>query len=404
MRISIDNYRKIVGDEVIAQIFSKARKLSNKHIVHINSTYQGGGVAEMLNSLVVLMNDIGIFTGWRVLYGSPDFFGITKKFHNALQGEKINLTEIKKRIYIETNENFARITHINHDCVVVHDPQPLPMIKFYRKRQPWIWRCHVDLSNPNPEIWDYLKSFIIRYDLVIVSDEKYKKPDLPVPQKVIRPAIDPLSPKNQPLDNIIINKTLRKFNIPTDKPLVVQISRFDKWKDPEGVIEVFKLVKEEVDCRLVLCGSMAMDDPEGGEIYRRVLRKAREFNSSGDIILLTVENNILVNALQRKARVIIQKSIREGFGLTVTESLWKEKPVVASNVGGIPLQIIDGKTGFLVEPHDIEGCAKKVIQILKDPELGIELGRNGREHVRKNFLITRLILDYLNVLTEIIFN
>ncbi len=254
------------------------------------------------------------------------------------------------------------------------------------------------MSHPNEELWDYLKSFILRYDLVIVSDEKYKKENLPVTQKIIRPSIDPLSSKNKSLDDEIIYKCLRKYNIQDDKPIILQVSRFDKWKDPEGVIDVFEIVKKEIDCQLILLGNKATDDPESDKIFEQVKKKAKKIKH---VILLTIDNNILVNALQRKADVIIQKSIREGFGLTVTEALWKEKPVVASNVGGIPLQVIDEKTGFLVEPNDIEGCAQKVITILKDKELARYLGKNGKEYVKKNFLITRLILDYLNILIEI---
>ena len=401
MRKGIDDYREIVGDEVLSKIFAKAKRLSNKHILHINYTYQGGGVSEILNSLVLLMNDIGIFTGWRILHGTPDFFSITKKFHNAMQGEKINLTETKRFIYTETNENFARFTHINHDCVIIHDPQPLPLIKLYRKRQPWIWRCHIDISNQTPELWDYLKTFVIRYDLVLVSHEKYKKKDLLVPQRVLLPSIDPLGHKNKPIDEDVIRKYLHKFRIPTDKPIIAQISRFDKWKDPEGVIEVFELAKQEVDCRLVLCGNMATDDPEGEQIYHRLVQKIRR---SKDIIFIMRESPILANALQRKASVIIQKSLREGFGLTVTEALWKGTSVVASNVGGLPLQVIDGKTGFLVEPNDIEKFADRVVKLLKDRELAKELGKNGRAHVKENFLITRHILDYMDILIETLYS
>ena len=399
MRKTIDDYRPIVGDHILSEIFAKARRLSNKHILHINSTYQGGGVAEILNNLVVLKNDVGVFTGWRILHGTPDFFSITKKFHNALQGDSIHLTEMKRLLYTECNENFARFTHIDHDCVIVHDPQPLPLIKFYRKRQPWIWRCHIDISDPNPKLFDYLKTFILRYDMVIVSHEKYKKADLPVPQRVLHPSIDPLSAKNKPLPEKTIRVYSAKFGIPTDKPFITQISRFDKWKDPEGVIKMFELVKQEVDCRLVLCGSMATDDPEGYQIYRKLLQMTKK---SQDIILIAVENQILVNVLQRMASVVIQKSLREGFALTVSEALWKGTPVVASNVGGIPLQVIDGKTGFILEPNDIEGFADRVVKLLKDPELARELGENGRTHVKKNFLITRDLLDHLDILNEIL--
>ena len=309
---------------------------------------------------------------------------------------------MKKKLYLQANEDFSLYTHIDHDCVIIHDPQPLPLIKFYRKRQPWVWRCHVDLSTPNQELWEFLSSFILRYDLVILSSEQYKKKDLPVEQRIIQPVIDPLSPKNIDLQPQLIAKFLKKFDIPTDKPILTQISRFDKWKDPEGVLEVYKLVKEEVDCRLVLCGSMATDDPEGWKIYEKIRRKANRLTEKRDVILITSENNILVNVLQRVSAVIIQKSIREGFGLAVTEALWKERPVVASNVGGIPLQIRDGENGFLVNPEDISGAAEKVLKILREPEMAREMGRKGKEVVRQNFLVTRLLLDHLDLLNTFI--
>lgn len=402
MKRNIEDYRIIVGDENIADILRIAKKLYTKRIILINSTYQGGGVAEMVSSLVPLLNDVGMITDWRILFGNPDFFTVTKKFHNALQGGKINLTKMKKKLYIETNENFLVFSHIDHDCVIIHDPQPLPLIRYYRKRQPWIWRCHVDLSNPNKELWEYLKGFILRYDMVIVSNEKYKKSDLPVEQRVIYPAIDPLCAKNKEISTETINKTLKKFKITTDKPIITQISRFDKWKDPEGVIDVFKIVKEKIDARLILCGSMAADDPEGTRVYESVKRKANSLIKNGDVILLTRESNILINVLQRISDVIIQKSLREGFGLVVTEALWKEKPIVASNVGGIPLQIKDGENGFLLEPEDTMGFAEKIIELLKKPALSREMGQKGKEIVRNKFLITRLLKDYLNLLNDVI--
>jgi len=397
----LNDYREIVGDQVLFEIYQKARKLYDKHIIHINSTYMGGGVAEILNSYIPLMNDIGIDTGWRILHGNPDLFNITKKFHNALQGDSLNLSAMKKKLYVQANENFASYTHFDHDCVFIHDPQPLPLIEFTRKRQPWVWRCHVDLSHPNKKLWEYLKGFILMYDSMILSNETYRKPDLPLEQKIIQPVIDPLTPKNVELSGKDISKYLKKFGVPTDKPLITQISRFDRWKDPIGVIEVYKIVRETIDCRLVLCGSMASDDPEGVKIYEKVKQRANNLIDHGDIILITSENNILVNALQRKSAVIIQKSIKEGFGLTITEALWKEKPVVASNVGGIPVQITDGENGFLVDVIDKNGFAQKIIEIMKNPDLGYELGKRGKETVRKKFLITRLLSDHLDLLSEI---
>ncbi len=396
----LEDYCEIVGDGVVADIHKKASRLYGTHLVHFNSTYQGGGVAEILVSLVPILNDIGIDTGWRLLHGNTDFFSITKKFHNALQGAPINLTEIKKRLYVEANEGFAKYTHINHDLVVIHDPQPLPLISFYKKRQPWIWRCHIDLSNPNEKLWQYLKKFILRYDLVVVSNESYKTPGLPVEWRVIQPAIDPLAPKNFELSEMDSAKYLKKFSIPTDKPIITQISRFDKWKDPQGVLDAFVLVREKMDCRLILCGSMAADDPEGWAIYDKVKRSARALSHNSDVILITSENNVLVNVLQRVSSVIVQKSTREGFGLTVTEALWKGTPVVASNVGGIPLQITDGENGFLVEPTDTGGLADRIIYLLENPALADEMGRKGKETVRSKFLITRLLSDYLDLFHE----
>ena len=397
-RLTLDDYRDIVGDTVLSDIYRKAVALSDKHVLHMSSTYMGGGVAEILRSLVLLMNDIGIDTGWRVLPGSPDFFGITKKFHNGLQGETINLTKTKKHIYVDNNESFSIFTHINHDCVVVHDPQPLPLIKFYKKRQPWVWRAHIDMSAPNGKVWEYLKTFVLRYDRVIFSQERYSREDLPIPQVVIPPSIDPLSPKNMELPERTIRELLDEYGVPTDKPLVTQVARFDKWKGSEDVADVFGLVKEKVDCRLVLCGDIAPDDPEGREIYERLTQKVR---TNKDITLVIGDNRVFVNSLQRASSVIVQKSLREGFGLTVAEAMWKGKPVIASNVGGLPFQVVDGETGFLVDPHDLKDCADKTVMLLKDPELAREMGRKGKERVKENFLITRHLADYIDLYNDL---
>jgi trehalose synthase len=400
--LRLDDYCPIVGDEPIGRIFRQARNLYGKRIIHVNSTYMGGGVAEMLQSLVPLMNDAGLRADWRILRGSPDFFNITKKFHNALQGDEINLSKIKQTIYEEVNEEFSRYAALNHDAVIIHDPQPLPLIRFYRKAQPWLWRCHIDLSDPNPSLWEYLKSFILRYDLVIVSSEAYQRKELPVDYRILLPVIDPLSKKNIELSDNEMRGYLKKYQIPTDKPILTQISRFDKWKDPLGVLDVYKRVRKQIDCRLVLCGSMASDDPEGIKIFESVEREADALLKNKEVILLTTENNFLVNMLQRTSAVIIQKSLREGFGLTVTEALWKGRPVVASNVGGIPLQIQDGESGFLLEPRDNKGFAMAILHCLRNPAEAARMGQRGREHVRQNFLITRLLSDYLRLLGELV--
>ena len=401
MRV-LEDYHGIVEDRLLVEILEKARKLYGRQVLHINSTYQGGGVAEILVNLIPLMNDAGIDTEWKVLHGNPDFFDITKKFHNGLQGEKINLSRLKQQLFVQANEAFSVFTHVNHDCVVIHDPQPLPLIRFYKKRQPWLWRCHIDLSQPNQEIWDFLKTFVLRYDRMIISDKNYQRNHMPVGQKVIYPAIDPLSPKNKELPERDISKYLSKFKIPLDKPLLCQISRFDKWKDPLGVVEVYKQVRKQVDCRLVLCGSMATDDPEGARIFENLLTRTNPLIEAGDVILITSENSILVNALQRSSAVVLQKSIREGFGLTVTEAMWKERPVVASNIGGIRLQVDDGENGFLLEPRDTRAFAERIIELLNNPALAAEIGRKAKASVREKFLMTRLLSDYLSLFQEVL--
>ena len=401
MMKSLDDYRQIVGDDVLGEIYSKARALQGRHVIHVNSTYQGGGVAEILGSLVPLMNDVGIEADWRILRGAPDFFAITKKFHNALQGDSLNLTERKKQLFIETNEAFAAYCKMRADCIIVHDPQPLPLIKFYKKSEPWVWRCHVDMSAPNGNLWEFLKTFIMRYDVAIFSSEQYRRNDLAVEQRIIYPAIDPLSLKNIELPEKDISKYVRKAGIPTDKPVITQVSRMDIWKDPEGLLEVFKRVRKDVDCRLVYCYDTAEDDPEGRMVYERTYRKAVKLVERGDVIFVIGSSQILVNAVQRFSTVLVQNSIREGFCLCVTEGLWKGKPVVATSVGGIPRQIVDGESGFLVEPYDREAFADRIVKLLRNPDMAAGMGEKGRENVTKNFLTTRLLLDYLNLIGDV---
>lgn len=400
--LSLENFRKIVPDNTLAEIYARARGLYGKHIVHVNSTYMGGGVAEILYSLVMLMNDVGIDTGWRILHGTPDFFEITKSFHNSLQGADIDLTEAKKEMYLQVNGNYARFTHFDHDCVIVHDPQPLALIRSYRKRQPWIWRCHIDLTSPHEELWDFLKGFLLKYDQIVVSSEKYYKNDLPVDQRLMCPAINPLNMKNMELPEKTVLEYINKAGIPTDKPIITQVSRLDPWKDPGGVIKVFEHVKEKVDCRLIFCYNLAGDDPEGVQMYTKTFRQAKKYVDSGDILFIVGNHDALVNSIQKFSNVVIQKSIKEGFCLSVTEALWKGTPVVASNVGGIPKQMIDGEGGFLLDPHDIEGFADRIVYILQNPNEAKSMGLKAREKVRNEFLITRLLSDYLDMLNAVI--
>jgi trehalose synthase len=400
---NLSSYAKIVGKPQIDEINAEAEKLSGKHITCVNSTFQGGGVAEILNSLVPLFDQVGVDFGWRILHGTPDFFTITKKFHNALQGSLINLSNRKKDIYFDTNRRFSTFTHLEkHDLVIIHDPQPLPLISFYKKTQPWIFRCHIDISNPNKEVWEYLKGFLQKYDHFVVSLPEYEKNDLNISQSVIHPAIDPVTAKNKPVSETKITKYLEKFGIDRKKPIISQISRFDPWKDPIGVVKIFERVRKKMGCQLVLLGQFAADDPEGHKILLSLQKKVDKSAHKHDIKLLVVDNAFLVNCLQRASSVVIQKSLKEGFGLTVAEALYKGTPVVASKVGGIPLQVLDGVNGFLHSPHDLKGFSDSVIKLLKDQKLCDTLGKAGKEHVKKNFLITRLMLDWLHLMNNVL--
>lgn len=387
--VHIEDYEPLIGAEAVERILKKAKVLRDLHVVNVNSTYYGGGVAELLGSMTILMNSVGIKTGWRVVQGSPDFFSITKKMHNALQGGEINLTDRKKEIFEGVVYENAIRNHLEHDLVIIHDPQPLPMINHYRKRGPWIWRGHVDLSAPNRELWNYFNPFVEKYDAVIFSIKDYAQ-KLKTPQLFFMPAIDPFTIKNHPLSEAEIEERLQHHNIPTDLPLVVQVSRFDIWKDPQGVVEAFKIARKEVDCTLVLLGNVATDDPEGPEVYESLLESQEE-----RIIILSVQDTALVNALQSRAAVVLQKSIREGFGLTVAEAMWKGTPVIGGNVGGIRYQIEDGVNGFLV--NTVEEAAARIVQLVKDEALRRRLGEAGRETVRQKFLLSRNLEQYLDL-------
>ena len=390
---TIDDYVPLIGEAAVERIRDKASKFQDFHVAHINSTYYGGGVAEILSPLTLLMNSVGVKTGWRVIQGAPDFFSITKKMHNALQGDAINLSPRKCRIYEDIiHENAVRNHLHNHDFVVVHDPQPLPMVSNYKKNCPWVWRCHLDLTSPNQEILEYLLQFIEMHDAVILSLEEYRQ-RLKAPQLFFKPCIDPFSIKNRDMSDEEIRERLDHYHIPTDLPIVTQISRFDRWKDPAGVIEAFKLARKEVPCTLVLLGNVATDDPEGAEVYNTLLNLREE-----RIIIISRQDTALVNALQRHAAVVIQKSLREGFGLTVTEAMWKGAAVIGGNVGGISYQIEDGVNGFLVST--IEEAADRIVRLIRDKDLRSILGRAAHEQDRENFLMTRLLEDYLDLFSS----
>jgi trehalose synthase len=387
--VTIEDYEKFVGAKEVDRIMEKAEKLSDIHVVNINSTYYGGGVAEILSPLTLLLNSAGIKTGWRVIQGSPDFFSVTKKIHNALQGGDFNFTKRKMQIYEDViYENSVR-NHLEHDFVIVHDPQPLAMINYYRKKAPWVWRCHLDLSKPHRRLWDYLSSHIEKYDAVIFTLPEFSQ-KLKTPQMFFLPAINPFSTKNRNLSDKDIDERLKNYDIPTDLPLVVQVSRFDRWKDPEGVIEAFKIARKKVDCTLVLLGNVATDDPEGSRVYESMISQREE-----RIIILSHQDSALVNALQKRAAVVLQKSLREGFGLTVAEAMFKGAAVIGGNVGGIRHQIENGENGFLVS--SVEEAAHRIVQLLKDKKLRRRIGKRAKESATKKFLLIRLLEQYLDL-------
>jgi len=340
---------------------------------------------------------------WRVIKGSLEFFNVTKKFHNALQGMNIQITSEEKKIYIKYNKMNAELIKPDADYVIIHDPQPAFIIKFCSKKaNKWIWRCHIDLSAPNKKVIDFLKPCIELYDAAIFSMKKYIPTNLKLPKiAVIPPSIDPLSNKNKEIPESLILKILERYDVDPEKPIITQVGRFDPWKDPLGAIDVYRKVKEKIpNVQLLLISSMAHDDPEGWRYYEKTARYAGEDYNIHLLTNLIGVGSLEVNAFQRASDVALQMSIREGFGLSVTEALWKKVPVVARKVGGIPLQVIDGTTGFLV--NDVNNAAEKTIYLLKHKEKAEKIGEKGREHVLKNFLITRHLKDYLKLFTKLL--
>jgi trehalose synthase len=400
--IPLEKYVPIIGEIKAAEIRALAKYLIGKKVCHVNSTSFGGGVAEILHRLVPLLSGLGLKVDWKVIKGSDEFFKVTKAFHNGLQGMNIPLTEGMKKTYMKFNKVNAKKLDLDHDFVVIHDNQPAAVIGLVpAKTGKWIWRCHIDLSSPNQTFFDFLTPLLLKYDALIFTMERFvHEPLKPKKIFIIPPSIDPLSPKNQHIPESLTLSILDKYDIDADKPIIAQVGRFDPWKDPLGIIDVYKLVKKKVpNVQLLLIASMAKDDPEGRFYYEKTAHHAGE---DYDIHLLTDLNgvgDIEVNALQRASNVVLQKSIREGFGLSVTEALWKGVPVIGSNVGGIPLQVIDGETGFLVD--SIEEGAEKTLYLLEHPDVAQELGKKGREHVLKNFLITRHVEDYLKLLNSL---
>ena len=379
------DYEPIIGKSQLDELRFVASALRGKRVKMVNSTAVGGGVAEMLNRLVPLLDELEIKTAWDVITGGNDFFEVTKGFHNALHGGEFTLTQQARDVFmLHTEQNRQRMT-FDEDFVVIHDPQPAGLVASKASNPGhWIWRCHIDLSHPNPEVWKFLQPMIEQYDAAVFSSPSFAR-SLAIPQALFYPCIDPLSEKNKDLDEKYIQEVCDNFGVDRSRPIVTQISRFDRLKDPLGVIQAYKMAKKYVDFQLVLAGGGASDDPEGAVVLKEVQEAAGE---DPDVIILELPpwSALEINALQRASTIIVQKSLKEGFGLTVTEGLWKGKPTIASAVGGIPTQVIDKQTGALV--HSVEGCAYQIRYLLTHPEFGAQLGRNGREHVKENFLMT----------------
>jgi trehalose synthase len=393
-RIPLDDYAALLGEGEIDELRVLAKPLRGRSMEMINSTAVGGGVAEILTRLLPLAEELGLNMRWDVMTGGDDFYGVTKSFHNALHGAPYHADPKDFEIFLDCNKrNLGRLP-LDAEFMIIHDPQPAALIDGRKKSgNHWAWRCHIDLSHPNRQVWDFLEKYVARYDASMFSSPEFAR-ELPIPQYLFYPAIDPLSEKNRDLDPEFVAQTLAHYQIDPLRPILTQISRFDRLKDPVGVIRAYRIVKRYFDCQLVLAGGSASDDPEGAVVLKEVQQEA---NGEEDIhiIELPAWAPLEVNALQRASTIVIQKSLREGFGLTVSEALWKKKPVVASAVGGIPVQIIHKHTGLLA--HSVEGAAYQIRFLLSHPEIAVKLGENGYQHVKENFLITQKLKRYMTL-------
>jgi trehalose synthase len=395
MAVKLQDYAAVVGTDVVGELRVIADRVRGKRMQHINSTPVGGGVAEILTRMVPLLRELGVETTWDLIKGDRAFFNVTKAFHNALQGKAETITGEMLKCFRGTTESNLREMNITGDVIWIHDPQPVGLIaaKKHAGGQ-WVWRCHIDVAAPDRGVWDFLRTYLDHYDSSIVSMPDFAQP-LPIPQYMIAPSIDPLSDKNRDLEPEQIGAVLGKYSIDAKRPILTQISRFDRLKDPIGVIAAYRMVKKRRDCQLVLAGGAADDDPEGADVLREV-HEAADGDPDIHVLMLPPYSDLEINSLVRGSTIVIQKSIKEGFGLTVSEALWKRKPVIGGAVGGIKAQIINGITGFLV--HSPQGTATRVLQLLDDSDLCRRMGENGFQHVKQNFLLTRHVKDYMLVM------
>jgi trehalose synthase len=395
MALTLQDYKEVVDPEVIDELLVVADRVRGRKLQNINSTSVGGGVAEILTRMIPLLRELGVDATWDVIKGDQAFFNVTKAFHNALHGKPEETTHEMFEIFRANTEMNAAEINFTGDTIIIHDPQPAGLVA--RKQdigKRWIWRCHIDVSSPDPRVWSFLRPCIEQYDASIFSMPDFAQ-QLSIPQFLVPPSIDPLSDKNKELEPSQVSKVLEKYHIDPERPIITQVSRFDRLKDPLGVIAAYRLVRKRFDCQLVLAGGGAPDDPEGEEVLREVQEKAAD-DPDIHVLLLPPFSDLEINALVRGSTIVMQKSIKEGFGLTVTEALWKKKPVIGGAAGGIKLQIIDGVTGFLV--HSLQGAASRAMQLLGNVKLRRLLGENGYQHVKQNFLLTRHVRDYMLVM------
>jgi trehalose synthase len=399
---SLKAYRGVAPEAILDDACRRAEGLRGARVLHLNATPYGGGVSELLRSVVPLLSDLGLVADWKIISGDDQFFQVTKTIHNGLQGAEGGLSRLDVTIYAANAERNAALLEEEYDFVFVHDPQPAGILPLHGKRNArWVWRCHIDTSHPNLEVWKFLRGYLSDYDAAVFTMAEFVPPDLPIARReIIPPAIDPLSPKNLPLAETTARQVLDWIGIRLERPLVAQVSRFDPWKDPFGVIAAYRLAREEVpNLQLALVGSMATDDPEGWDVYRGIVAESIADPLIHVFTNLTGVGNIEVNAFQRLSDIVVQKSLREGFGLVVSEALWKGTPVVAGRAGGIPLQMADGVGGILVD--SVEECAAGLVALLRDRVRARELGRRGHDRVREHFLLPRLLLNELSLMADL---
>lgn len=394
--VTLDDYGAVASQGAIDLLHRLADRVRGRSLLHVNSTRVGGGVAEMLHRYIPLFEELGVQSRWEVITGGEEFFRVTKSFHNALQGAEQAFTDAMLQAYLETNRANVAGLNLDADVVIIHDPQPAALIEYAARRKSWLWRCHIDVSRPQRRAWTFIRQFVVRFDGAIFSLPKFAQ-RLPIPQYLMYPSIDPLSDKNRALPREDVDAVLDRLGIPRDKPILLQVSRFDRFKDPIGVINAYRIVKKYDDCRLILAGGSATDDPEGEQVLAEV-REAAAGDPDIHVLVLPPTAHHEINALQHAATIIIQKSTKEGFGLTVAEGMWKGKPVIGGFAGGITVQIIYGVTGYTV--NSVEGCAFRIRHLLNNPALARQMGENAREYVRENFLITRDLAEHLALMVS----